>query len=79
MYGPGEGQMMVRWSGEAQVTVRLGSNLKSFLSLTLVDMKLVRPRINGEREPESSTTFYNASSTNLLTFSRVSGSLKTTY
>ena len=28
-------------SGMVQVTVRLGSNLKSILSLTLVDVKLV--------------------------------------
>ena len=33
----GEGQMIVRWSDEVQV----GSNLKSILSLTLVDVKLV--------------------------------------
>ena len=41
MYVPGEGQMMVRWSGEVQLTVRLGSYLKSILSFTLVDVKLV--------------------------------------
>ena len=35
MDGSGEGQMMVRWSGEVQVRV------KSILSMTLVDMKLV--------------------------------------
>ena len=33
--------MMVRWSGEVYVKVRLGSNLKNILSLTLVDVKLV--------------------------------------
>ena len=33
--------MMVRWSGENQVTVRLGSNLKTIMCLTLVDVKLV--------------------------------------
>ena len=32
---------MVRWSSEVQVTVRLWSNLKSILSLTLMDVKLV--------------------------------------
>ena len=37
----GESKVIVRWSGEVQVTVRLGSNLKSILSLTLVDVKLV--------------------------------------
>ena len=41
MYGPVEGQMMVSWLGEVQVTVRLGSNLNSILSLILVDVKLV--------------------------------------
>ena len=35
----GEGQMMVRWSGEVQVSVKCTSNLN--LSLTLVDVKLV--------------------------------------
>ena len=40
--GPGKVRLsMVRWSSEAQVTVRLGSNLKSILGLTLVDLKLV--------------------------------------
>ena len=34
--GSGEGQMMVRWSGEDQVNVRGTSNLN--LSLTLVDV-----------------------------------------
>ena len=28
------------WSDQVQVTVRLGSNLKSIISLTLVDVKL---------------------------------------
>ena len=37
MDGSGEGQMMARWLGEVQVR----SNLKSILSLTLVDEKLV--------------------------------------
>ena len=47
-----EGQIMVRWSGNVQVNIRLksvevwvavrkGSKLKCFLSLTLVDVKLV--------------------------------------
>ena len=39
MYGSWEGQLMISWLGEVQVTGRLGSNLKSFLSLTLVDVK----------------------------------------
>ena len=46
MYGSEEGQMMVRCSGEVQVTVSLGSNLKSILSLTFEDMKLVINTMN---------------------------------
>ena len=41
MYWPGEGQMMVKWSGEDQVTVRLKSKFKSILNLTLLYVKLV--------------------------------------
>ena len=39
MDGSGEGQMMVGWSSEVQL--RGWSNLKSILSFTMVDVKLV--------------------------------------
>ena len=44
----GEGLVVYRSrSGEDQVTVRRASNLKSFLSLTFVDVKLVDTQTRG--------------------------------
>ena len=51
--GSGEGQVMVWWSGEVQVKIRRMSNFN--LSLTFVDVKLVRSIItlDSVREPNA--------------------------